>query len=836
MQKYFENGGPVEQALREAYSGKEPYQYLRREEQVRYAERVHACLEGGSHDRGDPTHILAMEAETGVGKTLGALIPLLDRLARHLIEGEEDQARGALSTYTIALRRQIAGKDLPAAIRAVQIATGQTIAWAEYWGSTSFVSMRAIVNVMDELNERKNRLAKNEVAEAADIERNLNVLKKILAWWFPVGMTDAQKVLRGDKDAPKEMPKAHGSTLLFEMKLHLGLPEDQQLLSLVPDADLIGDYEEVVDYAEYQRRRSAVRDANLVLMSHAAVLVNGKRQFGLVGKDSPLRYLIVDEGHKIIDAAASLTKSTISLRRVGKLLDGLKGVNGIPEKERKTAVKSVNALDAMLSGVCPDEKVLLDRGYSLLYDEKVSRDGDTIRDILSGDDNLLNMLCTAMNSMATAIVINKVPIVEERARLMATELARAAVEITDYKDAIDGGNQYSQIVGVSWSMKQHFPSLLLTAMNPGRLLARYWRRYPSNALAQEVFSGHLSAAVITSATLPDMADLGLFDSKLPEHEQEALPDLPRFGWEVQPHIHGSLRSPERIEPLSHFGDMRFVLTPGSVVHPMSHRDDVTVDENDKCRYVNPEWEEEHLVPMIKAMVDEMKPTDRAIILTPSYDDIERILFLLSRTKYYRRLLPQNRDIPMLAMAKKYARPDNVGKVLISTGGWEGIDLPGMVQHLMIARVPRQPVDGITYRALVQKYGKKLAQHISISRSNRACINKFRQGIGRGIRKHDDQTTLWIADGRMGLPAEMLATRDYRVMGSKPIKMYLSVIPIRFIDDFNEARLFTKDDGLFVPGAPTGNEGQPKAVGSGSPEVRLPVPPRTAAERLGRLLT
>lgn len=854
MQEYFKKGGPVDQAMREAYEadprpGKEPYQYRRREEQVRYAERVYACLEGGSQDQGDPTHILAIEAETGVGKTIGATIPLIDRLARHLMAGETDQARGALSTYTIALRRQIAGKDLPVAIRAVQMATGQEIDVAEYWGATSFVSMRAVVNIMDELKARKALLAAEEVVEAVAIDRDVEILNKILVWWFSDALADALKVLKDEKDAPKSLPFAHGSTLMFEVKRHFDIVEDQPLLSSVSDKQLMGEYEEVVGYAEYQRLRDRVKEAHLVLMSHAAVLVNGKRQFGLVGKETPLRYLIVDEGHKIPDAAATLAKRSISLYRVGKLLDGLKGVKGIPADARRSAVNSAKALEAALLGACPDDKVLQRQGYSLLYNEKVSGNGDTVQGILDSNDGMLNTLCVALDRLAKTIVIDKVPIIVERARLAANELVRTAVEIKDYRDAMEGGNRYSQVVGVAWSKKEHRPSLLLTAMNPGRLLARYWRRYPGDALAEEVYAGHLSAAVITSATLPAMEDLGLFEGKAPESGQNALPHLPEFGWQIPPHIHGSLRSPERVEPLGHFGDMAFVLTPGSVSQTMLHGDDAIVDEDDEHRYVNPEWEEEHLVPMIKAMVDAMGPTDRAIILTPSYKDIENMMTLLGGTKYERRMMPQTRDIPMLAMAKKYARPDSVGKVLISTGGWEGIDLPGMVQHLMIARVPRPPVDEIIRRACLRKYGKDLANRILFYRINRATINKFRQGIGRCIRKHDDRATLWIADSRMGVPWEVLDTRDIRVMGSHMVSAYSAVIPDRFVEDFQEARLFTKKDGLFVPGdgAAPSNRAAPGGIGPDHPSApRSPMPGGAAlpgaalnvksrAERLGRLL-
>lgn len=798
MQDYFKVGGPVDLAMREAHglrpgSDKIPYQYLPRKEQVQYAERVAECLDGGSVDLGNPTHILAIEAETGVGKTLGALIPLCDRLARHLVDGDDHLARGALATYTVALRRQITGKDLLVALRAVEIATGQKLEWAEYWGANQFVSQQGVKRLLEEMMDSE--LVKQRKYPAKDVKADMHRLHAILRTWYPADVPESELEKKG---------VYFGTRLLPLLKAQLDIPEDEPLLKIKQDRELMGFYDEVVGYPEYQHLREAVRGAHLVLMSHAATLLNGLRKFTLVGSEKPLSYLVMDEAHKIPDAAKSLAKRSISLSRVELLLDVVKGQTGIPGAERTQAKKAIQVMKDALEKAYPGER-LKSREDALLYDEVLPGTSTTIQGLLSEDQKMGN-LNTAMKAFAAKVSLVAVSQLAEDVVLSTHELLRAAVEVADFQDAMAGGNQYSQIIGVSWSPTTHKPSLLLTAMNPGRLIARYWRHYPGDALAEEAFAGYLSAAVITSATLPSMSDLGLFDKKVQDlPEGGELEDLPKFAWQVAPYIHGSIKKPERVEPVGHFGRMRFVLTPASAPQTMLAESEAVFDEDsDTMRYVNPEWEATHLIPMIQMMMDVMQPEDRAVVLTPSYADIDEIVKRLRGTSYAGRLLPQSCDIPMLALARAYQRPESAGKVMISTGGWEGIDLPGMVQHLMIARIPRPPVDSLMARALRQHYlkkrGEKFVSGILHNQSRVATVNKLRQGIGRGIRKRDDEVTVWIADKRFGVHNDVSRGHaDLRLVNCRPVSVYRSVIPDRFFDtDFRDAKFFLKDEGVFDP--------------------------------------
>jgi Rad3-related DNA helicase len=95
-------------------------------------------------------------------------------------------------------------------------------------------------------------------------------------------------------------------------------------------------------------------------------------------------------------------------------------------------------------------------------------------------------------------------------------------------------------------------------------------------------------------------------------------------------------------------------------------------------------------------------------------------------------------------------------ILISASAWEGVDLPGMINNLVITRLPFSPPatvhDRALEHALIQKgYSRKSAQAAVFSRSLLGSRRKFRQGLGRSIRCADDHSKIWICDPRFPPP-------------------------------------------------------------------------------------
>ena len=79
--------------------------YEEREEQLQMAAAVAKAIKSKRH--------LIVEAGTGVGKSLGYLVPAILSLAKNQEAKEETKKRIVVSTHTISLQEQLIGKDIP---------------------------------------------------------------------------------------------------------------------------------------------------------------------------------------------------------------------------------------------------------------------------------------------------------------------------------------------------------------------------------------------------------------------------------------------------------------------------------------------------------------------------------------------------------------------------------------------------------------------------------------------------------------------------------------------------------------------------------------------------
>lgn len=95
--------------------------------QVAMADAIADSLLSGRH--------LLVQAGTGTGKSLGYLAPVLMRLVRN------PQERVVIATATLALQSQLAHKDIPAALDAVEAATGKRPRHAILKGRTNYACL-----------------------------------------------------------------------------------------------------------------------------------------------------------------------------------------------------------------------------------------------------------------------------------------------------------------------------------------------------------------------------------------------------------------------------------------------------------------------------------------------------------------------------------------------------------------------------------------------------------------------------------------------------------------------------------------------------------------------
>jgi hypothetical protein len=381
--------------------------------------------------------------------------------------------------------------------------------------------------------------------------------------------------------------------------------------------------------------------------------------------------------------------------------------------------------------------------------------------------------------------------------------------LSDFLEVMDpeSRNQYQLVGSLSWSPEQHFPSLELITLNPGRLASRYWRHYPSKAKPDEVKKSRLYGAVLTSATLPNLPDVGLFN---PIDEAE-FSEKVKEGWQVPPKLMIPSISDVTMFAPEHFGSLEFVLSGTS--------EPVMVSEPDKNgRYVNPEWESAHLFPMmgnmmrmaLREFVAEKDGSARrgVMVLTPSGKDIpgmiQHLQSSLSETDLGKvRFVDQTGRQLKTAVREFEAvlRAGEVMPVLFTAGGWEGVDLPGQVGHLFITRLPFPPVDQVRKDAMLQKYALDYVSRIQGVIRAHTVRSKLCQGIGRAIRQPGDSAVVWLGDSRFGMVEELITLSKGNRLKNVPANQtpyyLLQAVPERFHIRLEEAIFFDAQHGMFM---------------------------------------
>ncbi len=159
------------------------------------------------------------------------------------------------------------------------------------------------------------------------------------------------------------------------------------------------------------------------------------------------------------------------------------------------------------------------------------------------------------------------------------------------------------------------------------------------------------------------------------------------------------------------------------------------------------------------MEDSRSRKGRTLVLVPSYADVERLQPMVPGARFHRP------DESVQRVLDEYQATK--GCCLITPGAWVGADLPGMVQNLVIPRIPFPPRDD---------GNGHMVEILSMA------LVKLAQGIGRAIRKNDDDAILWFADPRMPIPDSI--TEETGLLPSPSGNpTLLGAIPKRFRDDF-----------------------------------------------------
>lgn len=257
--------------------------------QHQMAEAIDTCFTTGEH--------LLVQAGTGTGKSLGYLVPALVRLTQH-----PDQ-RVVVATATLALQAQLAHKDIPVALDAVEKVTGRRPRASVLKGRTNYACLLKVRDVVGDDGDQDTLLGGEDLVEtlkasSADADSVLGAEVLALREWAEGQLKDKQ--LADRDDAPSHSPKAW-----------------QQVS--IPVRECLGAQRCPYGHECFvERSREIARGSDLVVTNHALLAIDAMHGNTALPEHD---LLVIDEAHELVSrvtGAASMELSPQMVVRVAR--------------------------------------------------------------------------------------------------------------------------------------------------------------------------------------------------------------------------------------------------------------------------------------------------------------------------------------------------------------------------------------------------------------------------------------------------------------------------------------------------------------------------------------
>ncbi|WP_050927821.1 ATP-dependent DNA helicase [Aestuariivita boseongensis] len=341
--------------------------------------------------------------------------------------------------------------------------------------------------------------------------------------------------------------------------------------------------------------------------------------------------------------------------------------------------------------------------------------------------------------------------VREDRPILAFDLQSTALDLAEANDEDKNAS-----AGVVYSPVRRYPSLQTVALEPARILGRLWHR-PRDGRepilrAMAFMSGTLSVPGEKRPFSDFCRRLGVNDrwSNIAEHRSK--------NWDHRT-----------------FGSCEFVLADRQVPSPWVHIEGQEPERNlDWVAYAK------------EGIQAARREGGRVLVLTASYDDA------IVLSEGLEDALVHERGMALTKLVEAFQAVKDA--VLFSPCAWAGVDLPHMVDHVVIPRLPMSRPDELREKVIrahrlargrpVDTIGFEL-----MAQSRADAKRRMAQGQGRGIRVRDDHCKVWILDPRFPIPEALRRNLRLRLAqgSAKEWTDFLSVIPERFAGPFGSFR-------------------------------------------------
>ena len=702
---------------------------IRRDDvQQAYARRIEEAIQCAyRHGHGQ----LFIEGETGVGKTLGYLIPVILNSVR---TGD----RAIISTHTIGLQHQIMRQgDMDKALDAVEAVTGRRPTVSVRVGRRNFVDPDRVQDILDRAME-----------DGKDSEY-LDDVERFLDWARASKTGEIREYLES-----------------FGME---SLPENLTFDDVCLNSDSSDESRK-----HFLSQNAKARKADIVVINHATLVYGAARGISfLMDSSDPRKFgvLVADECDRLPDVAKQTTARLLPVRSLAHALEKLNGMVG--EGIALEAIMAANSLANTIDQLKPSTAMKGNEAVRLVADLPYHDRTTLISDMAK--------LLSALIPLDKGAANGEIDIGDD---VLAETLAD---HVDSLSTMLSGLQNDDGIMALRWSPVRGYPAIVSFRMNPSRILKNLWNSMftekqmgsmemfakKKGASLQEVVDEHrqqlVAALILTSATVsaptksgrPDFSALrvefGIFDTDNP-----------------CAHLHESF-SPAM------FGNAEFVVPdPGA---PSVYLRNTSQNEDPDCEDVslveiNPEWAT-YAASMLAAAKSQ---GGNVLALTNSYKSAVAICSALAQMGVEH--IEHIRGTRLDGYTAKI-KAANGTALFISPAAWEGFDLKQhgvSFRHIVITQLPYQAADSaynLALRRKLEKAGKKLGavSGVVYAMSRNNALRRFRQGFGRGIRRHQDAMKLWVADPRFPAPDTLMDIAPIRTINAHP--EFVWAIPRRF---------------------------------------------------------
>lgn len=592
--------------------------------------------------------VLPVAAETGIGKTLAYLIPLT-------LFSAMTGKRVAVSTFTKSLRRQVRdGRDMEISARYILDTTGKSLAVAVRRGISNFVSLERVEALRDLIAEKKPDFF------ATDAGREFI---KFQEWAHDGGPFE---------DWEMELPYGPDGNRISEDLVALRFESSDE------------------DKVQYLEHIEAVKLADVVVTTHASVLLNAKNGWRILGPDidedgRPLDVIVCDEADRLETAAKSIYSRRFRPIDVMRFLQKL-------DREDLTK-KLFNKTEKFLGWMTEISALHGDPDSLLVHD---LTEGE--RKKIPAWVNFVQRECLEIKKNLTG-----------HFAFAAEDIANDAKELLNIYN--DSHAHPDTMMEITWSPVRREAGVSVNYLNAGKKI---------NGLIYR-----LDRLVLTSGTL-----------------------VPGIGEDPEKHFRINYGIPEDVhEPIAvyrpaNFGKMeKIIFSDPNAPKPFKSDDDT------EERIYNPEWVENAASMIVKAAMD-----GRTLVLTSSFPDVETVgMKIMEKMENPEEVLLHQNGEPFTKFWKRAVDGNKKVKVVLSPSPWEGENLrsngkPWMT-NLVILRLPVPP-----FSKSIQRHFKKFDKlNALVAKRLWDTKRKFIQGIGRAFRSPDDSVAFWFCDPRMPLP-------------------------------------------------------------------------------------